>query len=320
MMKEQDQIKIVANWMPPNYETTLESIKGVKLVEVSNREELLKEIADAEVACISGQWDAELLAAAPHLRWVHVFSGGVENYLFPEFIKSPVVFTCLKGFFAVPAAEHALALMLLFTRCIHYDLRRQKNGDYGEYRGSEQSELTGKTIGIIGLGNIGREVAKKVHCLGMHVVGLDRQTNIDDPSFEQLFQPGQMAELLEMSDLVTVAVPLTKDTCGLIGAAELKAMKPTAYLIDVSGRNDLYDLDALAKALRENEIAGAGMQLSPAPPPDSPLWETEKFIYFYHRACSRELDDQLANQFCENLRRYLRGEALLGQVNKELGY
>jgi len=260
MMKERDKIKIVANWMPPNYETTLERIKDVKLVVVSNREELLKEIADAEVACISGEWDAELLAAATRLRWMHAFSGGVEKYLFPEFINSPVVFTCLKGFFAVPAAEHALALMLLFTRCIHYDLRRQKTGDYGEYRGSEQSELSGKTIGIIGLGNIGRELAGKAHCLGMHVVGLDLRTDIDDPSFEQLFQPGQMMELLGMSDFVAVAVPLTKNTRGLIGAAELKAMKPTAYLIDVSGRNDIYDLDALASALRENEIAGAGMQ------------------------------------------------------------
>ena len=314
-MTSDARIKVVITWRPPDFETIAQGVPEADLILATERDELLAELADADAAFVAG-FDAELLAAGQRLRWVHAGSGGVESYLFPELIESPVVLTCMKGTFDIPGAEHALAVMLAFARRLDYDIRQRASREF-EY--TDPNELYGKTLGIVGLGGMGRELAKRSQCLGMRVVGLARLARQAPDGVDRVYERGQLMDLLAESDYVAVAVPVTRETRGLIGAAELRAMKPTAYLVDVSGRDALYDLEAVAEALREGWIAGANLQIAP-PPPDSPLWELDNFLYSFHRATSPECEQRCMDLFSENLRRFVASRPLLGVVDKRLGY
>jgi phosphoglycerate dehydrogenase-like enzyme len=289
---------------------------GVSVSVATDNDDLAAQIGDADVLCVD-RLDAAMLAAARRVRWIHAMTGGVEHLLFPEMRQSPVPLTCLKGCFNIPGAEYALAAMLAFSRRLDYDIRQRPQRKFVE---SEPSDLSGKTVGIIGLGGMGMEVAKRARCLDMRVIGLSRQPRDTSTSglFERLLSADQLPQLLAESDFVVVAVPVMPLTRGMIGAAQLRAMKESAYLIDLSGRAAIYDLAALETALREHWIAGASLQIVPAS--DSPLWDLENLIISYHRATSREQFDRCMDRFCENLRRYRTGQPLLGLVNKESGY
>jgi phosphoglycerate dehydrogenase-like enzyme len=240
--------------------------------------------------------------------------GGVESVLFPEFLDSSIPLTCCKECFAVPAAEHALALMLAFSRRVEYDIRRRPGRTF-EYRDPE--ELLGKTVGIIGTGNMGREIAQRCCCFGMHVIGASRQSR-RRTGFDEMLPREGLPELLERSDFVVVAVPLTSETEGMIGTAELKRMKSTAYLIDISGRPAIYDLPALESCLKGRGIAGAALQIVPAS--DSSLWDVENLLISFHRTTSPQEVDRCFELFADNLGRFQRGEDLRGLVDKRAGY
>jgi phosphoglycerate dehydrogenase-like enzyme len=314
-MTSHRRTKVVLTWRPFGFESLVQDFPEVDLVLATEREDALAELADADAAFAAG-FDAELLAAGPGLRWVHAASGGVEAYLFPEMVESPVVLTCMKGAFDIPGAEHALAVMLAFARRLDYDLRQRPSREF-EY--TDPNELCGKTLGIVGLGGMGRELAKRASCLGMQVLGLARTPRPAPEGVDRVLQPGQLAALLTESDYVAVALPVTAVTRGVIGEAELRAMRPTAYLIDVSGRDALYDQEAVARALREGWIAGANLQIAP-PPPDSPLWELDNFLYSFHRATSPECEQRGLAIFRANLSRFMEQRPLLSVVDKRLGY
>ncbi len=276
--------------------------------------EIMELIPDAEVACV-GVFDAGMLRAASRLRWVQAFSGGIEGYLFPAMAASPVMLTCLKGCFNIAAAEYALGVMLAFAKRIEYDMRRRP---YRTFQELEITELHGKTVGIIGLGEIGTEVARRCKCFGMRVIGLSRRRRQRTGEVDEALGLEELPQLLGASDFIVVAVPSTPYTRGLIGEAELAAMKDSAYLVDVSGRTALYDLDALASALKSGKLAGASLQTELEP--DSPLWGIEALLISYHRTVSVEQYDRAVEMFCENLRRYRENKPLLGLVDKEAGY
>jgi phosphoglycerate dehydrogenase-like enzyme len=289
-------------------------MEGIDISVVEERGEILERLADAEVAFVT-RFDAEMLRTAKRLRWIHFASGGVESVLFPELVASPVQLTCGKASFDVPGAEYALAVMLAFARRLDYDIRQRA---HRTFEWNEPFELKDKTVGVIGLGYMGREIAKRARCFEMHVIGLARRPRACPDYLDEVLLPEQLPHLLASSDFVVVAVPNTPATQGMIGEAELRAMKKTAYLVDVSGRSVLYDLEALMRALREGWIAGASLQM--VPEPDSPLWDLEKLLIAFHRATSQEQYDRFIDLFCENLRRYLQGQPLLGLVDKVAGY
>ena len=304
-------LKIVATWDAP----ATAPVEGVEIVRSPERDGMLREIADADAAWV-GAFDAELLAAAARLRWVQAHGGGVEGYLFPEFVASPVAFTCLKGIFDVAGAEHALAGMLAFARNLHYDVRQRWQR---EFKYQEPTDLAGKTLAIVGLGSIGLELARKAQRLDMRVMASTRRPRDSAPHVERLFDAEDLHELLAIADFAAIAVPTTAQTRGLIGEAELRAMKSTAYLIDVSGREAIYDMDALVRALREGWIAGATLQIS-IPPEDSPLWELDNFIHSFHRATSVQENERALELFRQNVERFRDGEPLLSVVDKQAGY
>ncbi|MBI2194449.1 MAG: D-2-hydroxyacid dehydrogenase [Planctomycetes bacterium] len=307
--------KVLLTWKPPRgLERIRTCLDGLDVQATHTRAEILHSIGDADVACV-GHWDAEIFRAAHQLRWVHAFSAGVNHLLFPEFVASPIPLTSLKGTFDIPAAEYALGVMLAFTRRIEYDVRRRACRTFEE---SEPTELWARTAGIVGFGSMGAEIAKRCRAFGMKVLALARRPREAPATVEEWFTAERLRDLLARSDFVVVAVPLTEQTRGMIGEAELSVMRPTAYLIDVSGRPAIYDIGALTRALQARRIAGASLQI--VPEPDSPLWALENLLISFHRIVSREHFDRAIETFCENLRRYRAGCPLVGLVDKKAGY
>ena len=291
-------------------------VPGVEVVTAYDRGSALKEAAEAEVLCVA-RFDAELFHAAPKVKWVHAMMGGVERVLFSELIESPVPLTCVKECFAMPGAQHAMASMLAVnSRLIDYWWQRsRKTHDWRLPR-----ELQGKTVGIIGFGNIGRTVAELAKAFGMRVVAMARKQRANPAPADELLTADQLPALLKQSDFVVLAVPLTAQTRGLIGAEQLKMMKPSAWFIDISGRPAIVSEEAMIDALQRGVIAGADLQFPTAPPADSPAWAMENLIMSQWSANSEEEGHRSNGLFEENLRRYKNNQPLLGLVDKKAGY
>ena len=181
-------------------------------------------------------------------------------------------------------------------------------------------ELQGKTLGIIGFGNIGSTLAELAKPFGMRVVAMARNPRPDPAPADELLPSDRLPELLGQSDFVVLAVPLTGETRGLIGAGQLKMMKPSAWFIDISGRPAIVNEDAVIDALRRGVIAGADLQFATAPPADSPVWTMENLIMSQWSANSEEEGRRCNELFEENLRRYQNKQPLFGLVDKKAGY
>ena len=308
---------ILLTWAPPDSVDRIQAAAEAENMDfqyTENTDEIMKLLPEAEIACVA-EWTPEMYQAAKKLRWVHAFSGGISKYIFPEFVASDVAMTSLKGCFNIPGAEYALAVMLAVAKKLAYDISRRASR---KFEVTEPAEIYGKTVGIIGLGGIGEEIAKRSRDFGMTVLAMASNQRPQLACVNQWYSPELRDELLGRSDYVIVAVPLTEQTTGMIDASVLSAMKPTGFLVDVSGRPAVYDLDALIEALRNDRIAGASLQI--IPDDDSPLWDLENLIISFHRIVSGEQMSRITDMLCENIRRYSRGEPLLGLVDKKAGY
>jgi phosphoglycerate dehydrogenase-like enzyme len=279
-----------------------------------------------------------LLSKAPRLRWLQLHSAGANHLLGHPIMKSNVLITTGSGIHATPIAEYAFASMLAWSRrlpkMIYYQNRHEwPQGRWDIFVGQE---LRDATLGIVGYGSIGREVGRLGKCFGMRVVATKRSVGevrdtgyrvpgTGDPEaqvLDRIYSPERLAEMLAECDFVVISLPLTPETKRLIGEEELRAMKPSAYLVNVS-RGSIVDEPALIKALQEGWIAGAGLDVFEREPlpPDSPLYDLDNVILSPHVAgFSPHYDDRASDLFAENLRRYLAGEELLNLVDKEAGY
>jgi D-3-phosphoglycerate dehydrogenase len=288
-----------------------------EVVRVRSQEELAAEGADAEV--LYGALPEALWPRFPRLRWVQSSGAGVESQLYPAFVESGVILTNAKGIHAPYCAEHAFALLLGLTRGIHHYAR-----DQVERRWVKRPlvEIGGWTLGILGLGGFGTQMAQRGKGFAMHVIGLDPYRAEAPPSVDELLPAGDLPDLLRRADVVMTACPLTAETHHLIDAQALEWMKPTAYLISVT-RGGVVDEAALAGALREGRIAGAGLdvyEVEPLPE-DSPLWALPNVILTPHIAgASQNRPRPTVELFCDNLRRFQEGEALRNVVDKALGF
>jgi len=261
------------------------------------------------------------LERATGLKWLQTISTGVDRVLTPELVASPVVVTNMSGVHEVTIAEFVLMLLLMFVKGAPRSFRQQVEG---RFKWFPMDVLTGKTVGIVGLGRIGREVARVIRFFGMRVVATHRHAVLGEvaPDVDLLLPLDRLHELLGQSDFVVLALPLTAESRALIGEAELRAMKPTARLINVS-RGAIIDEPALINALRDGVIAGAGLDVfvQEPLPPDSPLRRMENVIFSPHVSGDiAEYDTGAARLFAENLRRYIAGDTLLNIVDKARGY
>jgi phosphoglycerate dehydrogenase-like enzyme len=291
--------------------TKLELVWGANLGAVDHR------LSDARV--IAGPVDAEVLAKAPQLEWVHSWLAGVETAVFPELPDRGVTLTSSAGNGAIPLAEHALMLMLMLDRDAVRWLDAQRARRWDRFT---HGELAGATVGLIGLGNVGVEIARRARAFDMQVLALRRRAWLQSPEVDRIFGAEQLHEFVASCDYLVVTAAATEGTTGLIDAAALAAMKPTASIVVVS-RGGIVDDDALLDALRRGVIRSAALDahaIEPLPT-DSPFWSEPNVIITPHNgATSAATPARAVDIFVDNLGRFVRGEPLRNVVDLTQGY
>jgi phosphoglycerate dehydrogenase-like enzyme len=290
---------------------------GTELICSRDKAELLAAARDAEV--IYGWVTPELLAATTKLKWVHIAGAGVDGCLFPEMVRHPAIMTNARGVAAVSIAEHAFALILALTRGLPSAFQNQQERRWVP---ASLVEICGQTMGIVGLGRVGREVARRAAAFGLRVLAVDLQPADPPEGVESVWTPERLSELCAEADIVVNCCPLTPQTEGMIGREQFARMKRTALFVNVS-RGRVVDQEALVAALQEERIAGAGLDVvDPEPlPSTSPLWKLPNVILTAHSATtSQHFRRRLNELFCENLRRYVAGLPLLKVVEKTAGF
>ncbi len=259
------------------------------------------------------------LSEAQSLRWIHSCTAGFDQLLVPEITERGLVVTRSAASHHIPIAEWVLAYIFLMTKRFPELLRAQAEHRWDRL---EMEELGGKTVGIVGAGAIGTEVAVRCRPLGMRVIATKRSP-APHPAYDEVMGADQLSELLAASDYVVLACPLTTETRGMIGAAQLRSMRQTAYLLNIA-RGGLIVEEDLIQALREGWIAGACLDaFTQEPlPADSPLWDVQGVVITPHASSSSPLVMRRAEQeFVDNLRRFLDDEPLHNVLREPaLGY
>lgn len=312
---------------PPNarYLSLLDRLPDDTNIVVGNQIEIFKEAgprADAIVNCINPGLPLEQVwNLAPNVQWVHSMSAGIEGILFPALVASPIPLTNGRGVFARSLGEFALTSMLFFAKRIREMVTNQAAGKWVDLT---IEEIHGKTVGIVGYGELGRAGAVRAHALGAKIHALRRrpELNAEDPIVKKSFSMDQLTEMLAGCDYVVCAAPLTNQTHGLIGEAELRSMKKTGVIINI-GRGPVIVESALIKALQEGWIRGAALdvfEVEPLPP-GHPFYELENVLLSPHCADhTPNWTEDAMEFFLQNFERFRSGQRLLNVVDKSHGY
>jgi phosphoglycerate dehydrogenase-like enzyme len=313
----------VPAWFP---EKLHQDFPALEIVHLHSYEDAEAHLSDAEII-FTISLRPEQFAIARKLRWVHAPTAAVHQFLFDAMVTSHVILTNAREVHGPVVAEHVIALLFALAKKIPQAIRLQQNRTWGQEaiwnEGAKPRELAGAILCVIGLGSIGRRVARLADGIGMRVLAVrDHPQNERPEGVEAAFAPSQLNDVLAQSDYVVIAAPLTSDTRKLIDADRLAAMKPGACLINV-GRGPQVDEVALADALRTGRIAGAALDVFETEPlpADSPLWSADNLLITPHTAgLTEKLWPRHYQLFSENLRRYLAGKPLLSIVDKRRGY
>jgi phosphoglycerate dehydrogenase-like enzyme len=299
-------------------------------VEVDHRntyKDIDDHIRDAEIF-FGWSLRGEQVRAAKKLRWIHSTAAAVHQLMSSELRASDIIVTNARSVHGPVVAEHTIALMFALAKCLPSAVRYQQQHVWAQeqisYQHPHPTELAGSTLGLIGFGAIGSEVARSAVALGMRVLVVrqhpERESGIG--SEIKSFGPDRIDEVISQSHFLVLAAPHTDMTRRLINAERLARMKPTAYIINVA-RGALIDETAITDALRHHRIGGAALDVfdhEPLPA-DSPLWELDNLLITPHTAAtSDKMWERHYALIKENLRRYLAGEQLLGLVDKQVGY
>jgi phosphoglycerate dehydrogenase-like enzyme len=291
-----------------------------RFVYTRDADEIGRLIPEAEVALISGSIDARHLAS-PSLRWVHCDAAGLDGSARPEVFERGLKVTSSSGRTSPALAEHAIFFMLSFCYRVRELIEAQAKHQWGLENQGRGRGLVGQTVGIVGLGNTGRELATRCKAFGMRVLGHRRRAEAV-PGVDVLTATdrGESIDgLLRESDFVVLATPLSDSTHHLIGARELALMKPSAVIVNMA-RGSVIDELALIEALRENRIRGAGLDVFAKEPlpADSPLWDLPNVLITPHATPSvADRDGNSLNIVLENARRYLAGQPMVNLLTTE---
>ncbi len=297
---------------------------GADFATAANRPAALNGIGEAD-AYVPGAWDQQIFEAGRRLRWVHFRWAGVGGQMFPALAERDITVTNSAGVFAVPMAEHTMALMLALTRSLNLCMPPRPGEDpwHATAPAARQGmrEMQGARLGILGYGGIGRATARRARGFGMGVLAIRRHPRPDEFA-DAVWGPERLDDLLRESDYLLVSCALTDETRGMIGARELALMKPTAVIVNLA-RGSVIDSAALLAALQEHRLGGAGLDVTdPEPlPPDSPFWHLDNVIITPHvSGSSPRTADRQFDLLEENVRRFAAGEPLLNVVDKQAGY
>ncbi|MEE9248225.1 MAG: D-2-hydroxyacid dehydrogenase [Dehalococcoidia bacterium] len=261
---------------------------------------------------------------APNLKWLQYVWDGIDLDVGKDILESPIVITNARQISALNIAEWVVMVMLMFSKRAN-DLLAERNDRFWSTDFYDQWELREKTVGVVGLGAIGGDVARLCKAFGMRVMATrrsatQRQSNVGD--VDEVLPASDLDVLLKESDFVVMSVPGTPETTKLIGERELRLIGPSGYLINVA-RGSIVDETALVRALKEGWIAGAGLdvfEVEPLPK-DSEIWGLHNVIMASHKTGDvMGYDDRIADLLCRNVERYVKGEELINLVNKKAGY
>ncbi|MGI9146195.1 MAG: D-2-hydroxyacid dehydrogenase [Chloroflexota bacterium] len=303
----------------------LDAHSRVRVELIDSPEALAERLPEADGIVTAFALPSGAVARSVRLRWVHSMSAGVDTFLTPELRAAEhVVLTASKGPLGESMAEHALALMLALARNLSGFLADQHARRWRRMM-SEQAhvtELTGRTIAILGVGAVGGHLARMCKLgLGMRVLGMARVRR-EHPHVDRYFEPPDLHAALVEADVVSLSLPASAATKHIIDAAALAAMKSTAFLVNVA-RGRLVDEEALITALRSGQIAGAGLDtLTVEPPPNqSPLWQLSNVLITPHTsAVTDRLATRLVDFWADNIARFAEERPLCGVVDRDAGY
>jgi phosphoglycerate dehydrogenase-like enzyme len=311
---------------------------GMTVVNAAGAAQAQEAIADADA--FFGKLTPPLLAAARHLRWVQAPTVSLEHYVFPELVEHPCVLTNMRGLFSDVIADHVLGYVICFARNFHRYLRNQPAARWEPVGGEAERStfaagpgtvsaidrahphLGDLTLGVVGLGAIGAEIARRALAFSMRVLAVDPVQTHAPEGVAELWQPERLPDLLGQSDFVVVAAPHTPQTFRMFRRPQFQQMKRSAYFINI-GRGAVVDLADLTAALQGGEIAGAGLdvyEIEPLPP-EHPLWKLENVILTPHVAgYSPRIAERHLALLLDNVRRFVKGEPLQNVVNKALWF
>ena len=310
---------------PPSYSAEeIRQIEGqgksVQLSVAKTREELDRLLPEVDV--IFGSINAEMLARAKNLRWLQNTEAGMESLLFPELVASPIVVTNMARAYAPAISETAIAMLLALTRGLNnFYIPQFRARTFRAER--NLVEVDGLTMGVVGLGGLGSATAYRAHYgFNMRILATDAKPMAKPDFVDTLREPAWLREMVPQVDILVSAAPRTRETARMFNETVFRAMKKTAYFINIS-RGALVDQPALVRALKEGWIAGAGLDVTdPEPvPADSPLWDCPNLILTCHTAgYSPQRRIRQMALLAENVRRYASGLPLVNVVDKQRGY
>lgn len=341
---------------PERLARIVEAARPMTVVNARDEAEARAAIADADA--FFGKLTPSLLAAARQLRWVQAPTASLEHYMFPELVEHPSVLTNMRGLYSDVIADHVFGYVLCFARNFHHYIRNQLDARWAPAGGKAESSirplarnvrrhledqlgeaeqsgfvtgpaavsavdrshlhLADATLGVVGLGQIGSEVARRGLAFGMRVLAVDPIQTAAPPGVAALWRLNRLPDLLRESDFVVIAAPHTPETVKLFRRAQFRQMKPTAYLINI-GRGAIVDLADLTDAIMAGELAGAGLDVFETEPlpPDHRLWAMPEVIITPHVAgASPRIAERHLAVLLENVSRFARGEPLTNVADK----
>jgi phosphoglycerate dehydrogenase-like enzyme len=317
----------VTQWQIPadGVETLRKRFPHIRFNHATTPEERQKGLADCDVAYTWILKDHEL-AHAQRLRWVHTSAVAVETMCLPQLFARGIAVSNTRGVQAVPIAEHVMAVALALAKQIPFVLDNQRRGRWAqnEFMGERLPWLlSGRTLGLIGVGTIGSEIAKRAGAFGMRVIALRRRPAYGTIGHvERVYGVEDLDEFLGQCHVLAICAPLTPETQSMMSAARFARLPKGAIVINV-GRAKIIDTEALVDALHSGHLAGASLDVFPQEPlpPEHPLWKAPNVILTPHTSGFRRGHwDEVVELFGDNLERWLKGEPLKFRVEPELGY
>ncbi len=326
---------------PERLAKIVEAARPMTVVNAANEAEARAALGDADA--FYGKITPDLLGAARRLRWVQAPTASLEHYMFPALVEHPCALTNMRGLYSDVIADHVFGYVLCFARNFHHYIRNQLDARWAPVGGKPESagdtlersgfvtgpahvsavdrshlHLADSTLGVVGLGQIGSEIARRGLAFGMRVLAVDPVQATAPTGIAALWRLDRLPDLLGESDFVVIAAPHTPETAKMFRRAQFRQMKPSAYLINI-GRGAIVDLGDLVAALRAAELGGAGLDVYETEPlpSDHPLWRMPNVILTPHVAGnSPRIAERHLAVLLDNVRRFARGESLATVVDK----
>jgi D-2-hydroxyacid dehydrogenase (NADP+) len=311
---------VIIHWLPDGELQSLQAeFTGCDFIDAREPAVLAEQLPWASVAY--GLPDLKLLPEARSLRWIQLASAGVPAALCPIAQQNGIRVTNLAGLYGPTIAEHALALLLMVSRNLQVVGRNPAAAKWDRGVANSMRDLHGKTLAVVGLGNIGQNIARLAKAFGMRVIGCRRVAR-PTPFTDRVYECHAIAEMFSEADHIAVAAPLTSNTEGMLGVMELNALKPGAIYVNVS-RGPIAQEAALLDVLTSGRLAGAGLDVFAVEPlpAEHPFWQLPNVIVSPHYSGETVNNSALpARRFARNLRGYLANRVMEGMVDLECGY